>query len=209
MRRLAPLVLIASTVGLVALSGCGDDGGDDTAAVPTITSSSPTPSSPSVPSVPARPQVPEAYQVPRAVPQRPNGRTTDAVSARVIKKWLGALSKGDIERAARFFALPARVQNGTSVLTLRKAGDRVIFNEAFPCGARATKLQQGGKGFTIVDFVLTERAGGDCMGGAGGEARSAIRVVDGHITDWYRLDRLVPSSPTPPDPGSPGRGSIA
>lgn len=211
MRRLAPIVLTVSALSVLGVAGCGDDNADGSAAAPSPTASAPsTPSTPSTPQ--PLPQPPEAYRLPPGIPKSSSGKATDTVSARVITKWLTALSKGDIGRAARFFALPARVQNGTSVLTLRKAGDREIFNEAFPCGARATKLQEGGKGFTIVDFVLTERAGGDCQGATGGRARSAIRVVDGHITDWYRLDQLTtPGAPTPSpvDPSVPGGGSIA
>ncbi|MCW3041522.1 MAG: hypothetical protein JWM31_3427, partial [Solirubrobacterales bacterium] len=75
-------------------------------------------------------------------------------------------------------------------------------NAAFPCGARATKLEHAPAGYTIVTFTLTERRGGDCAGGAGGSARSVIRVRDGHITDWYRLDEL-------PAPGAPGSAEPA
>lgn len=181
---------------VLALGGVAGCGGAEKE--PTITLDAAGPTS----SAPATPRVPKAYQVPQGVPKRSAGRAADAVSRRVITKWLGALSTGNVARAARFFALPSKVQNGTVVLTLSSPTQRAVFNAAFPCGARGTKFERAAGGFTIVDFVLTERPGGNC-GGGGGTARSAIRVVDGHIAEWYRLDELpVPGAPAPqPAPG--------
>lgn len=138
--------------------------------------------------------------MPSGVPKTADGGTADQISVRVIKKWLGALSASNIPRAARFFANPSKVQNGTTVITLHSLGERAYFNEAFPCGARATRLQHAEDGFTIVDFVLTQRPGGSCGGGTGGTARSAIKVVDGHISEWYRLDDV----PAPGGDVAPG-----
>lgn len=188
---MGPVVLV---LALGAVAGCGGGG-----AVTTLTLDGT--------GAGATPPSPKAFGLPAGVPTRSDGGTADPVSRRVIRKWLGALSGGQIQRAARFFAVPSKVQNGTRVLTLRSPAARIVFNDAFPCGARATRLQHARGGFTIVDFVLTERVGGDCGGGAGGRARSAIRVVAGHIVEWYRLDSLptghpVPSAPPPvPEPG--------
>jgi hypothetical protein len=201
MRRTFPLAVIALALAAASLAGCGGGSGNSgtssssgrAASAPARRSPVPSPSAPSVPSTP-----PSAYQVPRGVPQTDDGGTADDVSKRVITKWLGALSAGNIPRAARFFAIPSKVQNGTTVITLRSAAERAFFNETFPCGAQATKLQHAKDGFTIVDFVLTERRGGSCGGGTGGTARSAIKVVRGHITEWYRLDELPSPGATPP-----------
>ncbi|MCW3038345.1 MAG: hypothetical protein JWM31_250, partial [Solirubrobacterales bacterium] len=117
MRRsvlLLPTVLAVGALGLLA--GCGSGGDGRTITLDATGGAGSTPTAPSPPAVPQRPK---AYQVPRGVPQRSDGGGTDAVSRRVIRKWLGALSDGDIPRAGRFFALPSKVQNGTPVLTLR------------------------------------------------------------------------------------------
>jgi len=202
--------VVLAVVALGAVAACGGeegaDGGSATAPRTTATGSgaSPTPSTPS-PSGPQ--QLPRELRLPAGVPTRSAGVPTDAVSARVIRKWSGALRGGDLKRAARFFALPSKVQNGTPVLTLDTAGKRLVFNAAFPCGAKPTKLEQASGGFTIADFVLTERVGGDCGSGTGGSARTAIRVRDGHIVDWYRVPdrRTSPQpNPEPPEFGAPG-----
>lgn len=187
--------LLALTAGGL-LAGCG--GGDKAVTLQDRSGARTLATPPSAPPLP-----PAAFQVPPGVPHTSDGTATDAVSRRVIRKWLSALRQGDIRRAARFFALPSKVQNGTRVLTLASAPARVAFNEAFPCGARATKLEQGGRGFTIVEFVLTQRRGADCGSGTGNAARSAIRVRGGHIAEWYRLDDL-PAPGAPPPATAPG-----
>lgn len=202
MHRRLPVALTLLALG--GLAGCGG-GGTTTLTIDGTVGGSTTGAPGTAPS-------PKAFGLPSAVPTRAGGRPADPVSRRVITKWLGALSGGQIQRAARFFAVPAKVQNGTRVLTLRSPADRIVFNDAFPCGARATRMRRAARGFTIVDFVLTERVGGDCMGGAGGRARSAIRVVRGHIAEWYRLDSAAAPGTTPPSrrtppPSTPGAGT--
>jgi hypothetical protein len=190
---LAALLAVGAGAGVVA--GCG---GSDPAVI-TIqgqVGGGPAPG--------ATPPVPRAFQVPPGVPRASDGQPADAVSRRVIRKWLSALRQGDVARAARFFALPSKVQNGTPVVTLRSPRARVAFNENLPCGARATRLEHAGHGFTVVEFVLTQRVGADCGSGTGNTARSAIRVARGHIVEWYRLDDLTVPVPGPGslDPGA-------
>lgn len=199
MRR-TPACLLPLAAALVALGGgllAGCGGGDRTVTLQDRPGTRTLATPPSAPPLP-----PAAFQVPRGVPRVSDGSPTDAVSRRVIRKWLSALRQGDIPRAARFFAVPSKVQNGTRVLTLGSARARVAFNAAFPCGARATKLERGGRGFTIVEFVLTQRAGADCGSGTGNGARSAIRVTRGHIVEWYRLDDLPLPGAQPAAPGT-------
>lgn len=213
MRSLSTVLLATALAALTAVAGCGGSGDDAPTASVTITgtstSTAPSPTAPrtapTTPSSPAKPQdprLPPELRLPSSVPTESEGIQTDAVSARVIRKWSGALTGGDIERAARFFALGSKVQNGTQVITLDTEEKRVVFNVTFPCGADPTKLEKAASGYTIVDFVLTDRKGGDCSGGVGGTARCAIRVRDGHITDWYR----VPESRGTPQPGPRDRG---
>lgn len=131
---------------------------------------------------------------------------------RVIDGWLRRLRAGEIPRAAAYFGLPSKVQNGTPVLTLDTPRERVAFNLSFPCGARARAYGTSGN-YTIIEFVLTERRGGNCGGAVGQSARGAIRVQRGRITEWYRLADDPDADPSQPpltprtprfDPGDVG-----
>ncbi|MCW3015196.1 MAG: hypothetical protein JWO02_2288 [Solirubrobacterales bacterium] len=199
--RARSTVLLTVVVALAVATGCGSgDRGRGTSSTPPTTGGS---SSSATPSGPSSPRLPKELRLPADVPTTSTGTPADDVSARVIRKWSGALTGGDVTRAARFFALPSNVQNGTPVVTLDTAEKRLVFNLTFPCGAKPTKLERAVHGYTIADFVLLERVGGECGSGTGGTARCAIRVRGGHIADWYRLPaRRSAPPPTPQDPGS-------
>lgn len=132
--------------------------------------------------------IPSDLQLPKSVPRRATG-PADRSSTRVIRRWLAALDRGDIERAAHYFALPSKFQNtGTPVLHIDNEDERIAVNLSLTCGARAERT--GGAGpYTIVLFRLIERPGpgGGCGGGTGGTARGAILVSGGLIREWYRL----------------------
>jgi hypothetical protein len=138
--------------------------------------------------------IPDDLQVPKAVPQRATGPAKRA-STRVIRRWLAALTRGDVERAAHYFALPSKFQNtGTPVLHIDSEEERIAVNLSLTCGANAERT--GGAGpYTIVLFRLVERTGpgGGCGSGVGATARGAILVSGGLIREWYRL----------PDEGAP------
>jgi len=119
---------------------------------------------------------------------------------KVIEGWAKALVQGRIERAAEFFAVPSKVQNGTPVLTVSSQRAAQAFNEALPCGATITKTQRA-RDFTLVTYELTERPGGDCMGAAGALAFGAIKVRDGKIVEWYRLPGTGGETEPPSLPG--------
>ncbi len=91
------------------------------------------------------------------------------------------------------------MQNGTPVLTLDSLRERLAFNLSLPCGAKASGYGTSGA-YTIIEFELTERRGGDCQGAAGQTARGVIRVERGRITEWYRLPTDPGASPAPPAP---------
>jgi hypothetical protein len=146
--------------------------------------------------------VPPDLALPRDVPQRATG-PAKRESVRVIRRWLRALDRGDVDRAARYFALPSKFQNtGTPVLHIDSEEERIAVNLSLSCGARAERT--GGAGpYTIVLFRLVERSGpgGGCGSGVGATARGAILVSGGLIREWYRL----PDEPTPPPaPGASG-----
>jgi len=127
--------------------------------------------------------------------QRAEDRASDA--DRVIRSWSERLRAGDVKGAAALWAVPSRAANGSPPLELSTREAVEAFNEAFPCGSVVTATRPGEDGFTLTDFRLTAREGADCQGGEGGEARAAIRVRDGRITDWLRL----PEDSTPSPPG--------
>jgi hypothetical protein len=132
--------------------------------------------------------LPDDLKIPANVPLRSTGPASKSAT-RIIRRWLAALDRGDIERAAHFFALPSKFQNaGTPVLHIDSEAERIAINLSLTCGARAQET--GGAGaYTIVQFRLTERKGpgAGCGPGTGGTARGAILVVGGRIHEWYRL----------------------
>jgi len=132
--------------------------------------------------------IPDDLQVPKEVPQKATGPAKRS-STRVIRRWLAALDRGDVERAAHYFALPSKFQNtGTPVLHIDSEEERIAVNLSLTCGARAERT--GGAGaYTIVLFRLVERTGpgGGCGTGVGATARGAILVSGGLIREWYRL----------------------
>jgi len=143
--------------------------------------------------------IPPDLQVPKSVPQRATGPARQS-STRVIRRWLAALDRGDVERAAHYFALPSTFQNtGTPVLHIDSEEERVAVNLSLTCGARAERT--GGAGaYTIVLFRLVERTGpgGGCGTGVGATARGAILVSGGLIREWYRLPDDPSAAPDAP-----------
>src|SRR4051812_41241387 len=81
----------------------------------------------------------------------------DPASVRVIDAWTKALDKGDIDAAARYFAIPADTQNGIP-LRLQSRDDARAFNQSLPCGAQLLSADQHGI-YTIATFRLVERPG--------------------------------------------------
>jgi hypothetical protein len=175
-RSVAALVAVAATI---VVAGCGGNGSKPTA----------TPVA-GPPPGPARSQL----DLPPSIPDRATGPAT-AEARQVINAWLRALRRGDVERAASYFALPSKFQNSTPVLVVNTKRERIAVNLSFPCGAKARKMGAAGV-YTIVTFVLTKRPGANCGSGVGGTARGAIRVERRHIKEWYRLpDKPQPTSP--------------
>jgi hypothetical protein len=177
-RRSAVALVAAATI----TAGCGGSASNKTTTVA------------NAPAAPARSEL----DPPASVPDRATGPATKE-ARRVINAWLRALRHGDVERAARYFALPSKFQNSTPVLVVNTKRERIAINLSLPCGAKARSM--GGAGvYTIVTFVLTKRPGADCGSGVGGTARGAIRVERRHIKEWYRL----PDEPRPTSPALDG-----
>ena len=109
----------------------------------------------------------------------------------VIRAWSDALSKGDTEDAARYFAHPSTAQNGPVLIRIFSTEDAVAFNESLPCGSKVISATTQGD-FTSATFRLRNRPGADCGPGAGGKASTSFQIVDGKIVEWRRIDDLPP-----------------
>lgn len=175
--RIASLTCVALLVSALA-AGCG--GGDE----------------------PAQPASDGAGAGLEAIPQ--GGADPEDVA--VIAEWSETLRSGEVAAAARLFALPSTVQNGTSPLELETRGDVRAFNLSLPCGAELVRTAAEGTGeeeLIVATFELTERPGaGSCGSGTGERARTAFVIRDGLIESWLRISaggsgpaRTVPSNP--------------
>jgi hypothetical protein len=187
--RSAAALLVALSVA--AAVGCGGSSKPSPAPQPQTVASDPGPTPPV-----------SDLALPPGVPDESTGPATDA-SRRVINNWLKALRRGDVKRAAHYFALPSKFQNATPVLTVNSEQERIAVNVSLSCGAVATEM--GGAGvYTIVKFRLTKRPGGNCGTGVGGTVRGAIRVERRKIKEWYRLpDQPGGEQQAPPAPSGP------
>jgi hypothetical protein len=126
-------------------------------------------------------------------------RKVDRAEVRVVRAWADTLRHGDVRGAARYFALPTTVSNGTAPIKLTTRGQVRFFNRTLPCGAKLIATEPAANGFFIATFRLTERPGkGRCGAGAGATARTAMRVRNQHITEWIRVvDAPQPDSDSP------------
>ena len=192
---LAARSIIGLAVSLLALAaaGCGDDGSPSGAAGSGGAKGSGGGASPRG-SGPA----PESPRGSGGGPS-PQSRSVNPAVSRVIRAWSEALRRGDVKRAASYFAIPSVVQNGTPPLRLVAPTDTLAFNVSLPCGARLKRTKRTGR-YTVATFVLTERPGGDCGTGTGGEVATAFVVTGGKIREWRRVPG--PSEP-PPGGGTP------
>jgi len=110
----------------------------------------------------------------------------DPAAVQVIDDWAHTLSKGDVDGAAGYFAIPSIAENGPTV-RIDSNADAKLFNASLPCGALLAEAT-GHAGYTIATFRLTERPGaGVCDAAAGVEAQTAFKIVDGKIVEWRRV----------------------
>ncbi len=177
-------------MALLALAGCGGGKASEAPSTAGTTGARTTPSTP--PGSTPAPATPSPL-LPRGVPDHASGQAADRGDLAVVKRWLAALTRGDIEAAAATFADGAVVVNVSPPLRLRNRRDRIGFNRTFPCGAEVVDASTV-KGYLVVTYRLTDRAGSACDG-PGGTALGAIKVTRGRMTEWYRL----PDPPQAPD----------
>ena len=140
-------------------------------------------------------RVREELGLPDRVPLRATGAAAFAHED-VVRRWMDELRRGEVERAAERFALPARFANLGPTTLIRTRGDALSITRSLPCGAEVKRVG-GAAGYVVYEAELTERPGGDCGPGVGGRVVGAILVRDGRIAEWWRLpDRPRPAPST-------------
>jgi hypothetical protein len=144
----------------------------------------------------------------------PTGIHPAAADVRVIRGWSDALRRGDLDAAARYFALPSVMIDGTDangnalVIQINSRAGAQAANASLPCGARLISADQRGR-YVNALFRLTGRpglGGSDCGTGAGETARTNFVIAHGLIVEWIRApddpgDNGGSTAPAPPSPG--------
>jgi hypothetical protein len=121
---------------------------------------------------------------------KPAAPAVTSEERRIIRAWSDELRHGHVDKASRYFAVPALVVNSTSDVLDSRAAVKT-FNRTLPCGAKLLSTRRGKAGTVIATFRLTERPGGACGTGAGQLAAVGILVKKHHITQWLRRDDAV------------------
>ena len=133
----------------------------------------------------------------------PTGIRATATAVNIIREWADALRRGDVSGAARYFALPSVMVNGTDasgselVIPIETPDQAQAANATLPCGAVFISADQRGR-YVNALFRLTGRpglGGSDCGGGVGQTARTNFVIAHGRIVEWIRA---------PDDPGDNG-----
>jgi limonene-1,2-epoxide hydrolase len=162
------------TAALLALPGCGGDDSD-----PAVTDPDGSPA-----------EVPEDVD-PTEIPG-----DADLADVRVIDAWVSALASGDVDAAARYFAIPSIAENGPTLVRIESLEAARRFNRSLPCGAELVGAETAGD-FTTATFRLTERPGaGTCGSGTGETAATAFVIERGKIVEWRRVDLIDEPSET-------------
>jgi ketosteroid isomerase-like protein/predicted small lipoprotein YifL len=178
------------------LTGCGSTGPDYSLKTPP----------PIVRAGPIATAVPKSKAKPK--PGQPPPSQRDAERLRpVLEGWAAAVRRGDTDRAARYFAVPAIVAQSMTVQLQTREQVRK-FNDELPCGAKLLEVQHDGR-YVVGTFRLTQRAGHTCT--AAGELARVAFVIRGHrFTEWRQVPDTPGASPGPdepedaPTPGGPG-----
>jgi hypothetical protein len=183
MGRRIPLALLAAFVVVVA--GCGDASRRFRLTTPSD-----------------RPGAAPLAATPTPAPKRqPRPTQRDAERLRpLIAAWAAAVRKGDSERAANFFALPAIVAQSDTI-QLATHEDAKAFNAGLPCGARLLEVQHDGR-FIVGTFRLTERPGQVCQA-SGQLVRVAFVILQRHFTEWREIPDTPGAEPGPKEPEDP------
>jgi len=121
----------------------------------------------------------------------------DAKAVSVIRAWSIALRRGDVDAAARYFALPSEFFDGAgAAISIRNEAEARAANAALPCGALLISATRRGR-FVSALFRLTNRPGPDagCGSGTGQLARTDFVISHGRILAWIRAPETGGGAP--------------
>ena len=111
--------------------------------------------------------------------------------ARIVRAWITAVNEGDYQRAARYFARGAIVDQGRPIKLPNAAAAR-FFNSSLPCRAELIDVEDEPGPKALASFTLSEGPGGPCEG----RAQVRVTVKDGLFTEWRQLPQSAePSGP--------------
>ena len=108
--------------------------------------------------------------------------STPSTEERIVRAWITALNEGDYDRAARYFAKGAIVDQGRPIKLPNAAAAR-FFNRSLPCRAELVDVDDEPGPRALASFTLSEGPGGPCEG----RARVRVTVKDGLFTEWRQL----------------------
>jgi hypothetical protein len=101
-----------------------------------------------------------------------------------VRLWTRALYDGHYDRAARFFAPGAIVQQG-GTRVLRDHREAVAFNRSLTCRASVLSIRHGPRGAVLASFNLGPGRRGGCT--SGGRVMVRFLVRRGLIETWRQL----------------------
>jgi hypothetical protein len=108
----------------------------------------------------------------------------DMADEATVRLWTRALYEGDYDRAARFFAPRAIVQQyGTRVLLGHR--EAVAFNRSLTCRATVRSIRHERNGVLLSTFNLGPGPRGGCSGG--GTVRVRFFIRRGLIETWHQV----------------------
>ena len=117
--------------------------------------------------------------------------STTSTEERIVRAWITELNEGDYDRAARYFAKGAIVDQGRPIKLPNAAAAR-FFNRSLPCRAELVDVDDEPGPRALSSFTLSEGPGGPCEG----RARVRVTVKDGLFTEWRQLpESAEPSGP--------------
>jgi hypothetical protein len=125
------------------------------------------------------------------VESKPAPAPAPSSEERIVRAWITALNEGDYDRAARYFAKGAIVDQGRPIRLPNAAAAR-FFNRSLPCRAELVGVEDEPGPKALAAFTLSDGPGGPCEG----RARVRVTVKDGLFTEWRQLpEEAQPSGP--------------
>jgi hypothetical protein len=102
----------------------------------------------------------------------------------VIRGWTEAMYRGDYDKAARYFATDAIVQQVETIF-LRTHEDALAWTRSLPCRAKVTGVKREKNGVLLASFDLFPGVRGTCP--EGGNARVRFFIRGGKIETFRQL----------------------